>query len=181
VELEAAELAPYLFGVPAMLLLIAGTTHLLTLPRLRTALAAQAVLPPRLIPPVPIALALAEVLLGVGGLSALFGESVVLRRTVGAATLVLGSVFLLYLLLARRRAAPQQPCGCLPLPTRLGSRLVFLPAGAVVLLSMAALAQTLVEETIERQATMVLQALVLAILLVLLPAADARAVAEVDA
>jgi hypothetical protein len=180
VELAAAELAPYLFGIPATLLLVAGTTHLLTLPRLRTTLTEQAVLPPGLIAPVPPALALAETLFGAGGMMALFGESVVLRRFASGGSLALGSAFLLYLVLARRRAAPGQPCGCLPLPTTLGSRLVVLPAGAVVLLSTAALAQTLVEETIERTATTMLQALVLAILLMLLPAADARAVPEVD-
>jgi hypothetical protein len=148
---------------------------------MRVTLAEQAVLPPRLIPAVPTGLGLAEILLGLGGMSALFGDSVALRRYAAAGSLVLGSGFLLYLLVARRRSAPQQPCGCLPLPTSLGSRFVFLPAGAVAVLSVAALAQTLVEETIERTATSTMQALVLATLLMLLPAADARTVPEVDA
>ena len=178
-ELAAADLAPYLFGIPAVLLLVAGTTHLLTLRRMRATLTEHALLPLGLVPAVPTGLAVTEIVLGLGGVWALLGDSVALRRGVSAASVVLGAAFVLYLAGARRRA-PQQPCGCLPLPTALGSGLVFLPAGAVVLLSLAALSQTFVEASVERTATTTLQTLAIAVLLMLLPAADARSVPEVE-
>ena len=86
-ELGAAELAPYLYGVPATLLLVAGTAHLLTLRRLRGMLRAHAVLPPGVIPAVPAGLALSEILLGAGGVRALLGDSAVM---VAAARALLG-------------------------------------------------------------------------------------------